>query len=128
MGECSPTCAASLLALTQAGQLFLVDESDIPAELFLDLLTRFNLGEGETECLTVCNLGNFTFCCDDARARAACVELFGSERVIGSLRLLRWAVEDGLVSREEAFDAYERMKRAGGFLPLIRIDYFSSAR
>lgn len=128
IGECRLTCAASLLKLVQDGQFSLVDEARIPADTFLELLVRFDLGEGETECLTVCHIGDFAFCCDDARARRAGAELFGSHHVIGSLRLLRWAVKDGLLPPEEAFDAYTRMKRTGGFLPAITPEYFKAAR
>jgi hypothetical protein len=38
--------------------------------------------------------------------------------------MLRWAVEDGICTCDTAFEHYEQMKAAGGFLPEIAREWF----
>jgi predicted nucleic acid-binding protein len=127
VGECDPTCAAEIVRLRDMGRLHFVDPQNVSAELYLTLLEIYDLGEGETECLALCHGHQFLFCCDDQRARTIAGQLFGGDRVIGSLRLLRWAVIEGLASTELAFDLYEKMKSAGGFLPAVDKKWFSES-
>jgi predicted nucleic acid-binding protein len=124
VGECEPTCAEEILRLKAANALRLIDSDSIPADLFLRLLHEHSLGEGETECIAVCLSGPFVLCCDDSRARAVAAARLGSERVIGSLRLLCWCVDEGILSSEAAFGFYRRMKAAGGFLPELTLEWF----
>jgi predicted nucleic acid-binding protein len=125
IGECEPACAAEILRLEQQGKFKFVDPDDISAEVFLQLLEAHDLGEGETECLALCLAHPYVLCCDDQKARTIGMKLLGQERVIGSLRLMRWCVIDGLASADAAFELYEKMKRAGGFLPALEQRWFS---
>jgi predicted nucleic acid-binding protein len=124
IGECKPTCAAELLAYQEKGTIHFVDAEEISAELFLSLLDTHDLGEGETECLVLLLNGDYTFCCDDGKARKVGIVLTDESRVVGSIRLLKWAVEAALCTREEAFEFYTRMKDAGGFLPDVPLEWF----
>ncbi|RYH16397.1 MAG: hypothetical protein EON54_28300 [Alcaligenaceae bacterium] len=124
VGECEPTCAAELLRLQQEGRIRFIDPEDISSEAFLTLLDQHGLGEGETECLALLQTNDYVFCCDDDKARKAGIALVGADRVIGSLRLLKWAVADGSCNSDEAFSFYQNMKAAGGFLPELSIDWF----
>jgi predicted nucleic acid-binding protein len=99
-----------------------LDDSDLPAASFLDLLDQFGLGAGETECLAFAKIGDHIVCCDDRRARKMIAGELGQKRVIGSLSLLVRAVNCNLLTIEAAFGAYEQMRRFGGFLPEICID------
>ena len=126
VGECKPTCAAELLELQEQGSVRFVDPDDISSERFLDLLGNHELGEGETECLALLLDGDYIFCCDDGKARRVAIALTDDGKVVGSLRLLKWAVEVGLCAAEEAFEYYGRMKDAGGFLPDIALEWFQS--
>jgi predicted nucleic acid-binding protein len=112
--------------LEHAGKLAFVNPVDVPAETYLDLLLTHELGEGETECIALALTHSYVFCCDDAKARSVATDLIGIDRVVGSLRLLKWTVESGLTSSEEAFSFYQSMKAAGGFLPDIGIEWFRS--
>jgi predicted nucleic acid-binding protein len=124
IGECQPTCAARLAELERQGAIWFVDPERISAELFLELIEEHDLGEGETECLALASGHPFVFCCDDAKARMVATNLIGVDRVIGSLRLLKWCVADKILQAAEAFAIYESMKAAGGFLPDIDQSWF----
>lgn len=124
VGECEPTCAAELLAHKNNGTIHFVDPNAISSERFLELLDTHELGEGETECLALLLDGDFFFCCDDNKARQVGASLAAPEKVVGSLRLLKWAVSSQLCTAEDAFDYYQRMKDAGGFLPDVAVDWF----
>jgi predicted nucleic acid-binding protein len=124
VGECGPTCAAELLAHQDKGTIRFVDPEEVTAELFLSLLDEHDLGEGETECLALLLSGGYIFCCDDGKARKVGIALAGEDRVVGSLRLLKLAVEAGLCTSDQAFEYYQRMKDAGGFLPDVSLEWF----
>jgi predicted nucleic acid-binding protein len=124
VGECEPTCAAEILRLVEQGLIRLVNAQNISAEVFLDLLQTHELGEGETECLALCLGHPYVFCCDDSKARHVGVQLLDEPRVIGSLRLLKWCVGEGLATAEIAFSLYKAMNDAGGFLPNIAPEWF----
>jgi len=127
VSECQPTCAAELLRLQRAGLIRFVDPSEISAESFLELLEAHRLGEGETECLTLCLSASYVFCSDDNRARQVAVALIGAGRVVGSIRLLKWCVANGRITPEAAFTMYQKMKAAGGFLPELMLEWFLDA-
>jgi predicted nucleic acid-binding protein len=124
VGECEPTCAAELLAHQEQGAIRFVDPNEISSERFLALLDEHELGEGETECLALLLDGDYIFCCDDGKARRVGVSLSEEGKVIGSIRLLKWAVEAGLCSAVQAFEFYQVMKDGGGFLPDVTLDWF----
>ena len=50
----------------------------------------------------------------------------GEDRVIGSLRLLRWCVEETVISCDEAHAFALQMIKAGGFLPDMGHEFFCS--
>jgi predicted nucleic acid-binding protein len=124
VGECGPTCAAELLALQDKGAIRFVDAEEISSDLFLSLLDVHDLGEGETECLALLLGGRYAFCCDDGKARKVGVALTDESHVVGSIRLLKWAVDAGTCTSEQAFEYYKRMKDAGGFLPDVPPEWF----
>ena len=127
VGECAPRNPISdiLTAAILAGNVNLLDDSESSGGAFLNLLERFDLGNGETECLTFAAFSDFTVCCDDRKARSAMLAELGPDRVTGSLGLLKDAVKQELASVEEAYEAYIRMKGAGGFLPNIGQQFFA---
>ena len=124
VGECQPSSAAKLLELKTAGALGFVDDTAIPTELFLSLLAEYDLGEGETEALSVCHVLGYDLCCDDKRARRLANEILGDQRVIGSLRVLRWCVEEAFLDCTSAFQLFQGMRAAGGFLPRVSRPFF----
>jgi predicted nucleic acid-binding protein len=124
VGECEPTCAAELLAHQEQGTIHFVDPNDVSSERFLALLDEHELGEGETECLALFLDGDYVFCCDDGKARQVGTALTNEGEVVGSIRLLKWAVDAGLCTAEQAFEYYQRMKDAGGFLPDVSLEWF----
>jgi predicted nucleic acid-binding protein len=127
LGECNPACAAEILRLEQSRRIRFVDPNNISAEVFLGYLENYNLGEGETECLVLCLGHPYVLCCDDHKARYIASHLLAPERIIGSLRLLKWCVFEGLMSPEEAFSLYDAMKASGGFLPEMPLAWFSDS-
>lgn len=126
VSECEPTCAAELLALKEQGTVRFVDPDDASSERFLTLLEEHELGEGETECLALLLDRDYVFCCDDGKARRVATSLSDESRVVGSLRLLKWSVEAGLCTAEQAFEYYLLMKSAGGFLPDLPLEWFQA--
>jgi predicted nucleic acid-binding protein len=122
--ECRITAQAHLAELEGCGKLSFVYSGSVPAEAYLDLLMTYQLGEGETECIALALFHPYVLCCDDAKARNVAAKLLGESRVVGSLRLLKWCVEEGVISYAEAFSFYEAMKSSGGFLPDKDADWF----
>ena len=94
-----------------------VDDDDIDAERFLDLLDVHTLGRGETESIVACEGLGFGLCCDDKRARALGEQLLGRGVVVGTIGVLRWCVAEQIVDCGMAFMIYNEMKARGGFLP-----------
>jgi predicted nucleic acid-binding protein len=126
VGECEPTCAAELLAHREQGTIRFVDPQAVSSELFLSLLDEHDLGEGETECLALLLNGGYIFCCDDGKARRVGIALTSEDQVVGSIRLLKWAVEAELCTCLQAFEYYQLMKDAGGFLPDVACQWFEA--
>jgi predicted nucleic acid-binding protein len=124
VGECGPTCAAMVLEVRDAGLFHFVNDDVVDADLFFRLLADHNLGDGETECIALSIVSGFDICCDDRKAREIARTTLGHERVIGSLRLLRWCVEDQLIPCDQAFLLFREMRRQGGFLPETQQAFF----
>lgn len=125
VGECNSGAATEIINLHAAGFIDFVDEDLVPLERFFQLLEEFSLGSGETECMALAEIGDELICCDDRRARQCASQLLGEHRLMGSLRLLKFGVGEGLFSATNAFQFYENMIFSGGFLPLIDITYFT---
>lgn len=105
-------------------KILLLDDAKISSTTYLTLLKTYNLGEGETECLTFGISGDYIICCDDLKARRMIEKELGADRVTGSLGLLKEAVHEGLLSANDAYEGYKRMLDSGAFLPLVVRDYF----
>lgn len=105
------------------GKLILL-ESDITLSEFTSLKIKYNLGDGETECIALCKKHDFNIVSDDSKARKSSIKELGTQRVYGSLFILRESVRANLLSCEEAKKVFAMMKIKGGFLPDINDDYF----
>lgn len=124
-GECSVDISPVIADLHDGGLLRYLADNDLDSDEFLIFVGEAKLGDGEAECISLARLDqNSVICCDDKRGRMKGVEILGDGRVFGSLRLLKMAVEREIINANEAFEAYELMRGAGGFLPDITIDYF----
>ncbi len=114
--------AEELNRLLDLQKLAWIDDAAIPASEFLRLKEEFDLGDGETECLSAAEHLECRLVFDDMAARRAGIELIGAERVTGSIGVLRACVDAGNLERAAAYQAYELMKTMGGFLPAMTID------
>jgi hypothetical protein len=124
--ECRAEMVARLFALNAEGVIGFIDDGQMPATRILELLDQYGLGPGETESIAACEVFGYGLCSDDGPARKLAGRLLGPPRVTGSLRLLRWCVEEQLVMCEAAFSLYGIMRACGGFLPSMRQDFFCS--
>lgn len=115
--ESGPSCAAITLELQQRGLINFLDDNSVNAERFLELLDVHRLGAGETECMAVALESDFHICCDDRRARLAAINLIGADRVLGTIRVLRWCVEQHKIECGQAKFLLRLMREQGGFLP-----------
>jgi predicted nucleic acid-binding protein len=106
------------------GNLVILPDDTLSVLGFSEILSLYDLGLGETECIALAHQRNSCVCTDDKSARKAAVQHLGAERALGSLRLLRNCVCQGLIGPPEAVIAYELMKSRGAFLPSISVDYF----
>lgn len=122
--ESGPTCAAVTLELHERGMINFLDDHEVDAERFLMLLDRHRLGAGETECVAIASDGDHHVCCDDRRARAMAAQIIGAERVFGTIRVLRWCVEQRRIDCTEARRLLRAMRDSGGFLPDTPQTYF----
>lgn len=124
VSECQVGSAAAILELQAADAVGFLDDDIVPTDLFLDLLAEHDLGDGETECIAICHINGNSVCCDDRKARKLAQSILGNDRVIGTIRLLRWCVEDGLIDCQLAFALFRKMRAAGGFLPATQQEFF----
>jgi predicted nucleic acid-binding protein len=124
LGECNGDCGVTLVQTRDSGQLEFLNDNDIDADHFLNLLDDLQLGAGETECIAAALGRQYLICCDDRKAREAASNLIGQHRVIGTIKLLKWCVEEQLYNCTQAFDHFLAMKGCGGFLPDMQQQYF----
>jgi predicted nucleic acid-binding protein len=101
------------------GKLVCLDPSEISAQLYLQNLYQFELGQGETECITYALTGNYCVCTDDMKARKVVQQLIGKKRLTGTPALMIEAVKLRLLTPQAANDAYALMIAKGGFLPAL---------
>jgi predicted nucleic acid-binding protein len=106
------------------GTLIILPDDTLNPQEFTDVLNRYDLGLGETECIALAKQQEFCVCTDDKAARRAAAKHFAEDRVLGSLRLIRECVCQGLLTAPDAFLAYEVMIARGAFLPCISAAYF----
>jgi predicted nucleic acid-binding protein len=105
--------------LVTKGSLVLLPDNTLDPQEFTDLLNLYELGLDETECIALAKQHGLSVCTDDEAARRAAAQHLGDDRVLGSLRLIRECVCQGLVSVQAAHVAYETMKARGAFLPSV---------
>ncbi len=105
----------------------MLNDEALPASLFLSLLERYQLGDGETECLAFASQGDDIVCCDDRRARTMITRELGPGRVTGTLGILVRMIHHGLIANQLALATYEQMRRRGGFLPEVRLQDMDEA-
>jgi predicted nucleic acid-binding protein len=122
--ECNSGAAANIINLHADNLMDFVDIDDVPADRLLELIELYGLGDGESESIAVAEAFGCLICSDDRKARQAAIEVLGQDAVIGSLRLLRWCVDEQVLTSGEAWDAYHEMRDAGGFLPDLPGDFF----
>lgn len=113
----TPTIRESLQLLAEAGALHCIDDAAISASQFLEIKEKYDLGDGETECIVFAMNNSCTLVFDDLAARKIASKLIGSERVTGSIGILRACVTHSLLTKDEAYNAFITMKSLGGYLP-----------
>lgn len=101
-----------------------LSDANIPSSEFSAILSRYDLGFGETECIVFAKMNNTCVCSDDLKARRAAKSELGDSRVIGTLFLLRECVRHGVLTPDAARGAFELMRTKGAFLPDLQDDYF----
>lgn len=124
VSECGLDCAAEIIDLQTTGRILFVPDEEISPDRFLELVTDHDIGDGELESIVVCENTNRAFCTDDAAARRLATNLLGPPNVMGSLRLLKFAVAASLLTCTDAFASYSQMRDSGGFLPDLTDDFF----
>lgn len=112
------------MALVDEGSMHFVTDAEIDADRFLDLVAAHDIGDGELEAIAVCENSGEALCSDDGSARNLAAELLGQDRVCGSLRLLRRAVELEGLPCDLAFEGYQGMLAHGAWLPALQQTYF----
>ncbi|MFE6009156.1 hypothetical protein ACFQ65_36290 [Streptomyces sp. NPDC056450] len=119
--------ASEVLDLELAkGSLTLADEGLVPYSAFLAAKNDMGLGDGETECILIASALQCQIACDDGRARKAAIKRLGHESLVtGSLGLMQRACSHGLITTEAAQLAYQEMRKLGGYLPQIDVDFFA---
>jgi predicted nucleic acid-binding protein len=113
----SRTVALAIKEAMNRGHVRLVDDNAIDAQDFEDALADWELGPGETECILAAKALGCAVACDDGAARRVIAREIGASRMTGTVGLLRDVIAAGLMTAEAAFETYQKMKRAGGFLP-----------
>ena len=120
----SRTVAKAIKAAVERGDLEWVDDTAIDAKEYEDALAVWELGPGETECILAARALGCSVACDDGAARRVIEREIGAAGMTGTVGLLREAVVAGSLTPEEAFEAFQQMKRLGGFLPKLSLADF----
>lgn len=120
----SRSVAKAIKGAVERGDIDWVDDTAIDAEEYKDALADWELGPGETECILAAKAQGCSVACDDGAARRVVEREIGVPRMTGTVGLLREAIVAGVVTAEEAFEAYQQMKRLGGFLPKLSLADF----
>jgi predicted nucleic acid-binding protein len=80
---------------------------------------------GESECILFCvGRAGFNVCSDDRKARLVGVAALTPERVVGTSDLLKECVNQGVLTPQDSFAAYEQMRARGAFLPILGREEF----
>jgi predicted nucleic acid-binding protein len=120
----SRTVARAIRAAVKRGDIALVDDNAIDADDFENALADWSLGPGETECILAAKVLGSMVACDDGAARQVIEREIGASRRTGTVGLLRQAIAAGFLTSEAAFEAYQKMKTRGGYLPSLALSDF----
>jgi|ERR1700722_274216 len=101
-----------------------LSDQKVSSSAFYEILSRYDLGFGETECIVFAVMDKMSVCSDDLKARKAATSELGDGRVIGTLFLLRECVKSEVMTPGDARGAYEQMRTKGAFLPDLQEGYF----
>lgn len=123
-GECTKQPCLGLDQSISSGKIKVLPGATISVGQFYDLSSKYGLGDGETECMAYGKALNYTVCTDDGKARESVTEELTGKSLIGSIGLLKIAVDKNIIICEEAFEIYQAMIRAGGFLPKLDKEFF----
>lgn len=124
----STTIAQILAQHFSSGKLVRLRNEDLDAAAFLDLVDKYGLGEGETECLAHALVSSdLIVCTDDRKARGIVTALLGRPRLTGTIGLLLRCFRNGGIKAEELRRSHEMMVEAGAFLPKLRDEDLSAA-
>ena len=95
----------------------LVDDSKLPASIFIGLQSKYALGPGETECLAIATHAGCNVSCDDRLARAMIEHELGKARLTGTIGLLKQLVDTCILTGRQVAEAHAKMIAHGAFLP-----------
>jgi predicted nucleic acid-binding protein len=118
-------CGPFLKPFLESGLLKVLSDERVSSVTFSEVLSRYDLGFGETECIVFATLDAMAVCSDDAKARKAALAELGESRVTGTLFLLRECIKSGALTAHGALVAYEQMRTKGAFLPDLPDGYFN---
>ncbi|WP_025898016.1 hypothetical protein [Sneathiella glossodoripedis] len=97
-----------------------LNDDSIPADAYINLKTKMNLGSGEAECIAYGSIKtNSILYSDDKKARNYITKVFGENRLSGSIGILMELSKMGILTDKECFEAYQKMIKAGAFLPAM---------
>ncbi|MGJ7571883.1 hypothetical protein ACSFBX_15235 [Variovorax sp. RB2P76] len=113
----SKTVAQLIDSLLAAEQLGLIDDSLITAEEYAKSKSAWRLDDGETECIIAAKRLQISIATDDGAARERARLELGLAAVTGSIGLLKRAIEEKILNADCAYEAFLKMRAAGGFLP-----------
>jgi len=105
--------------LVNEGLLEFADDALISFDLLNDKRVEWGLGIGECETILVAAQSNGIVACDDSKARNRIEIELGNNRLTGSLGFLQKLVYDSVLSQEDAYNAYLRMRANDGFLMCV---------
>ncbi|MEQ8364030.1 MAG: hypothetical protein RH948_14255 [Cyclobacteriaceae bacterium] len=120
--ECTTQPCYELDDLLKSGKIKLL--ADVPVELFAKFNTKYQLGDGETECLVIGKIHNYVIGSDDKKARSCIIDELGESSLTGSIGLLKELKMKAIMACDKIFDSFTEMQKSGGFLPRISQDYF----
>jgi predicted nucleic acid-binding protein len=95
----------------------LVDDTVVPGSIFIHLQTKYGLGPGETESLSIAKHLGWRVSCDDRLARSMIEHELGKARLTGTTGLLGHLVGASILTTAQASEAHAKMIAQGAFLP-----------
>jgi predicted nucleic acid-binding protein len=107
------------------GQISALPDDELTFDQVADFSNENNIGLGESECILFCvGRAGFNVCSDDRKARLVGVAALTPERVVGTSDLLKECVNQGVLTPQDSFAAYEQMRARGAFLPILGREEF----